>query len=146
MLLFFTICNYYFLSILLLRFTFLKLFLERVIEHHWFLHNLFNTNPILVSFCKRIWFIQIIHRNTCHLCAKPWSITVVFRNSRGASRTKQGKFTIIENEAHHWFLHIWYCVMLVLDKGSWCSSWTSKYNSDRSMISTWTIRITMYAL
>ena len=35
-------------------------------------------------------------------------------------------------EAWDQYLHVWYCMMLVLEKFSWCSSLTSKYNSDRS--------------
>ena len=80
--------------------------LGQVLVHHWFLHNFFNTHPIMNYFgCNSIFFIKSIPRDTYRFCTKPWSITALFWSSRRAFRTKQGKFTTIDNETQHRFLH-----------------------------------------
>ena len=53
---------------------------------------------------------------------------------------------LIFNEYWAIYIHVWYCIMLELDKCSWCSSWTWKYSSDLSMLNTQTTRITVDSL
>ena len=59
--------------------------------------------------------MKSIHRNTWRLCTEPWSVTVLFIISRGEPRIKQGNFTIIDNEANHWFLHNFFNIHTILD-------------------------------
>ena len=84
-------------------------------SYNWFLHNFFNTNPILIFCCNNIWFLQSIYRDKCHLCLKPWSITFLFRISIGSSSIKQGKSHVVDNGSHHWFLHNFFNTHPILD-------------------------------